>query len=29
MPNFTEDTLFLAFYASPGDVTQLEAASEL
>ncbi|RSH92880.1 hypothetical protein EHS25_008326 [Saitozyma podzolica] len=29
MPNFTEDTLFLAFYASPGDATQLEAASEL
>ncbi|WWC86275.1 uncharacterized protein L201_001148 [Kwoniella dendrophila CBS 6074] len=29
LPNFTEDTLFLAFYMSPGDVLQLEVAEEL
>ncbi|WRT64170.1 uncharacterized protein IL334_001099 [Kwoniella shivajii] len=29
LPNFTEDTLFLAFYMSPGDILQLEVAEEL
>ncbi|WVW82343.1 hypothetical protein I302_104350 [Kwoniella bestiolae CBS 10118] len=29
LSNFTEDTLFLAFYMSPGDVLQLEVAEEL
>ncbi|WVR05908.1 hypothetical protein IAU60_002934 [Kwoniella sp. DSM 27419] len=29
LPNFTEDTLFLAFYLSPQDVQQLEVAEEL
>ena len=29
IPNFTEDTLFFAFYTSPQDVLQLEVAEEL
>lgn len=29
LPNFAEDTLFYAFYTSPQDVLQLEAAEEL
>lgn len=29
IPNFTEDTLFYAFYTSPQDVLQLEVAEEL
>lgn len=29
IPNFTEDTLLYAFYASPQDTLQLEVAEEL
>jgi CCR4-NOT transcription complex subunit 2 len=29
IPNFTEDTLFFAFYSSPGDLLQLQIAQEL
>jgi CCR4-NOT transcription complex subunit 2 len=29
IPNFTDDTLFYAFYTSPQDVLQLEVAEEL
>jgi len=29
LPNFAEDTLFYAFYASPQDMLQLESAEEL